>query len=132
MLGRALLGLENWRILGVPVSDSVDYFQQSLRELERATVDQFQLNLSPEQTPIELIDGFIGEGYAIAYPAAVETIRLLGRTEGIVLDPSYTSKGVTGWLASVKDQLADRLPVYIHTGGSFGLLARRDLIAART
>ncbi len=129
MLGRALLACDNWRILGVPVSDSVEYFQQSLRELERATVEQFKLDLSPEQTPIELVDGFIGEGYAIPYPEAVDTIRLLGRTEGIVLDPSYTSKGMTGMLATVKEQPAERLPVYIHTGGSFGLFARRDLFA---
>ena len=132
MLGRALLGCENWRILGVPVSDSVEYFQQSLRALERETVEQFQLDLSPDQTPIELIDGFIGEGYAIPYPAAVERIRLVGATEGIILDPSYTSKGVTGMLETIKDQPSQRLPVYIHTGGAFALYARRDLIADKT
>lgn len=129
MLGRALLGCENWRVLGVPVSDSIEYFNSSLRELERATVEHFSLDLSPEQTPIELIDGFIGEGYAIPYPEAVETIKLLGRTEGIVLDPSYTSKGMTAMLASLKKQPTERMPIYIHTGGAFGLFARRDLIA---
>jgi len=129
MLGRALFGCENWRILGVPVSDSVGYFQSALRQLERATVQQFQLDLSPEQTPIELIDGFIGKGYAIPYREAVDTIRLLGRREGIVLDPSYTSKGMTGMLASLKEQPSERLPVYLHTGGSFGMFARRDLLA---
>ncbi len=129
MLGRALLGCDNWRVLGVPVSDSVAYFHKYLRELERATVQQFSLDLNPEATPIDLIDGFIGDGYAIPYPEAVETIRLLGRAEGIVLDPSYTSKGMTGMLAVLQDQPSERLPVYIHTGGSFGLFARRDLIA---
>lgn len=128
MLGRALLGCDNWRILGVPVSDSVDYFHNSLRELERATVEQFSLELAEDRTPIDLIDGFIGEGYAIPYPEAVETIRLLGRSEGLVLDPSYTSKGMTGMLASIKNQPSNRVPVYVHTGGSFGLFARRDLI----
>ena len=130
MLGRALLGCENWRILGVPVSDSVDYFHASLRELERATVEQFRLDLTPEQTPIELVDGYIGEGYAIPYPKAVDTIRLLGRSEGIVLDPSYTSKGMTGMLAALAAQPSDRIPVYVHTGGSFGLFARRDLLTS--
>ncbi len=132
MLGRVLMGCDNWRIFGVPVSDDVDYFHTSLRELERATVEQFQLDLSPDQTPIDLIDGFIGEGYAIPYPAAVDTIRLLGRSEGIVLDPSYTSKGMTGMLATMKQQPSERIAVYIHTGGSFGLFARRDLIAEDT
>lgn len=128
MLGRALLGCNNWRILGVPVSDSAEYFHKSLRELERSTVEQFSLDLSPEQTPIELVDGFIGEGYAVPFPKAVDTIKLLGRSEGIILDPSYTSKGMTGMLANLKNQPPERLPVYIHTGGAFGMFARRDLL----
>ncbi len=128
MLGKALLGCDSWRILGVPVSDSVEYFQTYLRELERATVEEFRLELDPEQTPIEMIDGFIGEGYAIPYPEAVQTIRLLGRTEGVVLDPSYTSKAMTGMLHSIRQQDRQRLPLFLHTGGAFGLFARRDLI----
>jgi D-cysteine desulfhydrase len=129
MLGKALLDCPNWRILGVPVSDSVAYFQATLRELERETVQQFGLNVTREQTPIELIDGFIGEGYAIAFPEAVETIHLLGRTEGLILDPSYTSKAMTGMLQTLSRQPAERLPVFLHTGGSFGLLARADLVS---
>ena len=129
MLGLALLGCSNWRVRGVPVSDSVKYFQTYLRELERATVDQFQLSVSTEETPIELIDGFIGEGYAIPYPEAVDTIRLLGRREGVVLDPSYTSKAMTGMLHTLKQEQSDRMPVFVHTGGAFGLFARRDLFA---
>lgn len=131
MLGRALLGCDNWRVRGVPVSDSVEYFQEYLRQLERDTIERFQLEVSEEQTPIELVDGFIGEGYAIEYPEAVETIRLLGRLEAVVLDPSYTSKGMTGMLHVIAQQEEGRLPVYVHTGGSFGLFARRDLLAPR-
>ncbi|MCA9230595.1 MAG: D-cysteine desulfhydrase family protein [Planctomycetales bacterium] len=129
MLGRALLGCENWRILGVPVSDSVEYFHSELRKLERATVERFQLDLSPEETPIDLVEGFIGPGYAIPYPEAVEAIRLLGSSEGIVLDPSYTSKAMAGMLATVKRQPAERQPLFLHTGGSFGLFACRGLIS---
>src|SRR3954468_1516962 len=33
MLGKALFRLDNWRIVAVPVSDSIDYFQKELREL---------------------------------------------------------------------------------------------------
>lgn len=129
MLGKALLQCNNWRVIGIPVSDSVQYFETLLRQLERDTVEQFQLSLTSEQTPIELRDGFIGEGYAIPYPEAVDTIRLLAATEGIVLDPSYTSKGMTGMLGSIANDPSDRIPVYIHTGGAFGLFARRDLFA---
>ncbi len=132
MLGRALLGCENWRVRGVPVSDSIGYFQTELRRLERQTVAEFGLELAESDTPIELIDGFIGEGYAMPYPEEIETIRLLARTEGILLDPTYTGKAMTGMLATIRSGgvRPDAVPVFIHTGGAFGLMARRELFDA--
>ena len=128
ILGRALLGCSNWSIRGVPVSDSSQYLRDKLRSLMSETIKKFRLNLTETDTPIELIDGFIGEGYAIPYPEGVETIRLLGRTEGVVLDPSYTSKAMTGMLADLATRSSDRVPVFLHTGGAFGLFARRELL----
>ena len=128
MVGRALFGCQSWRVRAIPVSDSVEYFQSHLRELERQTVEQFGLSITTDQTPIDLIDGFIGDGYAIEYPESVETIALLGRSEAILLDPSYTSKAMTGMLATLASESEDRIPVFIHTGGAFGMYARRDLI----
>jgi D-cysteine desulfhydrase len=129
MLGKALFGLDKWRVVGVPVSDSVAFFQQDLRELERKTVALFGLDVTEAQTPIELIDGFIGEGYAIPYPAAIETIRLVARKEGIGLDPTYTAKAMTGTIEAIKGGgvRPGAVPVFIHTGGLFGLMAKRDL-----
>src|SRR5438046_430270 len=131
MLGKALFGLERWRMVGVPVSDSIAFFQKELRELTSATAREFSLDVTEAQTPIELIDGFIGEGYAIPYPEAIETTRLLARTEGILLDPTYTSKAMTGTIATLRRAggggRADAVPVFVHTGGAFGLMARRDL-----
>jgi len=131
MLGKALFELDHWRMVGVPVSDSVDFFRRDLRELERKTSAEYRLGADESQTPIELIDGFIGEGYAIPYAEAIETTRLLARTEGILLDPTYTSKAMTGTIATIKNGgvRAGAVPVFIHTGGAFGLMARRDLFA---
>jgi 1-aminocyclopropane-1-carboxylate deaminase/D-cysteine desulfhydrase-like pyridoxal-dependent ACC family enzyme len=87
------------------------------------------LGLSDDQTPIELVDGYICEGYAVPYPAAVEMIKVAARTEGILLDPTYTSKAMVGTIESLRrGRVRDgATPVFIHTGGAFGLLARRDL-----
>jgi D-cysteine desulfhydrase len=128
VLGKALLKLNNYQILGIPVSDSVAYFQKDTRNLIAETAKMFSLDVSEEQTPLNLIDGYIGEGYAIPFPSAVETVRLLARKEGILLDPTYTSKGMTGFLESIqKPTRSSVLPLFIHTGGVFGLFARRDL-----
>ncbi len=129
MLGKALLGCDNWRVLGVPVSDSVAYFQDDLWRLERETVERFGLDVAERDTPIELIDGFIGEGYAVPYPEAVETIRRVARTEGVLLDPTYTGKAMTGMLAALRGGgvRKNAVPVFLHSGGAFGLMARREL-----
>lgn len=129
LLGKAIFRLKNWRIIGIPVSDSIPYFQKDVRELIDKTVETFGLGLKPEQTPIELIDGYIGEGYAIPFPRAIEMIKLMGRTEGICLDPTYTSKAMVGCLETIQlgGVRKNAVPLFIHTGGAFGLLARRDL-----
>lgn len=129
VLGKALLGLDNWRMVGVPVSDSIDYFMKEIRELIDATAAKYGLDVSEAQTPIELLDGFIGEGYAIPYPEAIDATRLLARSEGVLLDPTYTAKGMTGFIDAIRrGKVRDgAVPLFVHTGGAFGLLARRDL-----
>jgi len=129
MMGRALFASDNWRIVGIPVSDSVEFFKKDLRELERRTVAEYGLDLQEQQSPIELIDGFIGEGYAVPYSAALDTVKLLARLEGVLFDPTYTAKAMTGMMATIRSGgiRPGAIPIFVHTGGIFGLLARRDL-----
>jgi D-cysteine desulfhydrase len=131
MLGKALFGLDRWRMVGVAVSDSLDYFRTELRRLVRQTREQFRLDVTDAQAPIDLLDGFIGDGYAIPYPGAIETLRLLARAEGVLLDPTYTSKAMHGMIDTIRrgGVRPGATPVFIHTGGAFGLMARRDLFA---
>jgi D-cysteine desulfhydrase len=129
MIGKALMGLDHWRMVGIPVSDSVAYFRKELRGLVDATVGEYGLGLAESQTPIELVDGFIGEGYAIPYEAEVQTIKRVARLEGIALDPVYTGKGMHGMIETIRagGVRPGAVPLFVHTGGVFGLMARRDL-----
>jgi D-cysteine desulfhydrase len=133
ILGKALFRADHVRVVGIPVSDSVEFFRADVRKLIDETIAEFRLELSPEQTPIELIDGYIGEGYAIPTPRSVEMITRLARTEGILLDPTYTSKAMVGFLdqATQGKIRPGATPLFVHTGGAFGLMARRDLFEAR-
>jgi D-cysteine desulfhydrase len=129
MLGKALFGLEDWRMVGVPVSDSIEYFEEELRTLVAETVKEYALGLSEGQLPIELLPGFIGPGYAVATEEGMEAMRVLGRREGIAVDPTYTGKGFAGFLHAIRSGHVREgaVPVFVHTGGVFGLMARRDL-----
>jgi len=68
---------------------------------------------------------YVGEGYGIPTPEAVDMIKLMARTEGIFLDPVYTCKA----MAAVADHInkseltASDTVVFLHTGGTPALFA---------
>jgi len=64
-------------------------------------------------------------------PEEVETIRLAGRTEGLLLDPVYTGKAMTGMLSTIRggDLARGGARIHSHRRG-LRLMARRDLFAA--
>ncbi|MCH7925272.1 MAG: pyridoxal-phosphate dependent enzyme, partial [Planctomycetes bacterium] len=76
------------------------------------------------------IDGYVVEGYAMPYAAAIEAIRLLARTEGIVLDPVYTGKAFCALLDGCREGRfgRERPVVFIHTGGIFSDFAWAQIL----
>jgi L-cysteate sulfo-lyase len=59
----------------------------------------------------------------------VEAIELTARSEGILLDPVYSGKGMAGLMGLVREGRfgADENIVFVHTGGSAALFAYQDL-----
>jgi 1-aminocyclopropane-1-carboxylate deaminase/D-cysteine desulfhydrase-like pyridoxal-dependent ACC family enzyme len=129
ILGRALLRCQGYRILGVPIAGTAEGMQADVRRLVNQAITDFGLGLTEEDTPIELIDGYVGEGYGIAYPEAIDTIRTVAQTEGVLLDPTYTGKAMTAMLDLIRrhEVRPDSTPVFLHTGGAFGLMPQREL-----
>ncbi|MBV7335103.1 pyridoxal-phosphate dependent enzyme [Chloroflexi bacterium TSY] len=60
-----------------------------------------------------------GEAYGVPSQTGLEALHLLARTEGIFLDPVYTSKGVSGLIDQIRQGTIgpDDTVIYIHTGG---------------
>lgn len=77
------------------------------------------------EADIELRLDFVGRGYGHPSPDGLEAIALLGRTEGILLDPIYTGKAFAGLLADVRSGRfgSDEVVIYLHTGGLPALFA---------
>ena len=78
--------------------------------------------------------GFIGEGYGIPTPAGLEAIDLLARTEAVLLDPVYTSKGFSALVQHVR---SGEIPptdtiVFLHTGGMPALFTHEFASSRRT
>lgn len=72
---------------------------------------------------LHLVDDQIGEGYGIATEAGMAALRLLAATEGIVVDPVYSAKGLAHVVATVA--ATDGPVVFWHTGGFHALFDPR-------
>lgn len=129
-LGKRLYGCDGWTIWNVPVSDDVEYHRREITRLCTAAIEQFSLGLTISPEELSFIDGYVGQGYAIPYRQAIDALRLLARTEGILLDPVYTAKAFCGLIDAVRSgRLGNGRPViFIHTGGIFSDFAWPDLL----
>lgn len=130
LLGKWLNGLENVHVHAVPVSDDVAYHQQNVLELCQQAAKDHHLDITIEPSMLSFIDGYVGEGYAIPYAEAIQTLQLLSHTEAIMLDPVYTSKGFHAFTAGVRGGKfgKDRPAIYVHTGGIFSNFAWPELL----
>jgi D-cysteine desulfhydrase len=130
ILGVKLLGLD-WRVVGVNVCDDRDYFVRVIGEIVEQAIARFELGLSFQRDEVEIVDGYVGEGYAKSRPTELRLIAEVARTEGVLLDPVYTGKaffGMTRELERNPRRFGERV-VFIHTGGIFGLFPKAAELA---
>ena len=132
LLGTRLLDLDI-RIAGINVCDDHDYFM----EVITAICSDFYKKYFPKEkidpaSGIEIVDGYVGRGYALSRPEELRAIRDLARLEGVILDPVYTGKAFFGMLSELEKNphaFGPRI-VFVHTGGLFGLFPIADQLVA--
>jgi D-cysteine desulfhydrase family pyridoxal phosphate-dependent enzyme len=66
---------------------------------------------------ITVVPGYLGRAYAEPTQGALHALRLLFRTEGILLDPVYTAKAMHAVIDLPVDVLGEGPIVFWHTGG---------------
>lgn len=118
-------------VLGFAVCADAGYFQAKVKQDIAQFSSLFAKRLSqPINTHLHVHtnDRYIGEGYGLASREVLETIALVAREEGLVLDPVYTGKAFHGLLHEIQQgNLAGMKDiVFIHTGGLFGLYPYRQ------
>ena len=116
LLGTRLLG-HPWQVESYTVSRDAEAVREQIVSL--ATEAAALLGLSQSFTLDEVVvhGGYIGQGYGVPSAEGADAIRLLGRVEGLLLDPTYTGKAMAGLLDSLKRRRYDRPVLFIHTGG---------------
>ena len=82
--------------------------------------------ISSEQ--VNSTKAYIGRGFGIPTEECLEAIKLVARTEGILLDPVYTGKAMAGLIDHIRKGILTKgdIVVFIHTGGTPLLFAYHD------
>ena len=124
LVGNALLGYP-WASQSIAVSRDAGATRAQIQRLaaEAASLLGVSARLAATAPPI-VHAGFLGEGYGIPSAEGTDAIRLVARTEGILLDPTYTGKAMAALIALRQaGQLPFRSVVFLHTGGEPALFA---------
>jgi D-cysteine desulfhydrase len=113
------------RVIGINVDD-YGFIIATVEKIRLQAKERFGLDvgLAPDEG-FELIDGYVGEGYALSRPEELEFIAEMGRLEGLVLDPVYTAKAMLGMVKELERRpgcFGERI-VFLHTGGIFHLFS---------
>lgn len=117
LLGKKAFGAP-WAIESFTVSRGADAVAVEIRRLatEAAALLGLAFQFAPDEAVVH--GGFIGQGYGIPTVEAAEAIRLVLRSEGVLLDPTYTGKAMAGLVARLKNHTSRyRSIVFLHTGG---------------
>ena len=123
--GFTLLGRHDVRLVGVSADVPADELTATAAELARGALELLQVDRTPPEGLLRATDREVGEGYGIPTSSSREATELLARTEGVLVDPTYTSKAAAGLLRAVREGATDpAVPVvFLHTGGHPALLA---------
>jgi D-cysteine desulfhydrase len=121
ILGKLAAEEENIRIIGVNVCYDAKKSYQLVKDVLWSAIQQKQLPLSFFANDIEILDGYIGRGYALSTKEELSFLAKIARMEGILLDPVYSGKAFFAlWQTQKKDPgYFGENVLFLHTGGGF-------------
>jgi D-cysteine desulfhydrase len=112
-------------VIGIDINRGKDVQRQAVYDLGVKLAEKLGLKEAPSMNDVIVFDDYIGEGYSRVTEGMVEAVKLLARTEAILLDPVYTGKTMAGMIDLLhKGYFGSRDNIlFLHTGGSPALFA---------
>jgi D-cysteine desulfhydrase family pyridoxal phosphate-dependent enzyme len=128
ILGSFLYSQGEIAVLGMSVSSDKATLTGRIAEGLEEAGRYLGLRQPVPREAIAVFDEYVGEGYGVPTPAMVEAVKLVARTEGIVLDPVYTGKAMAGLIDLIRKGRFRKndTVIFLHTGGVPGLFVEQQ------
>lgn len=107
-------------VVGVNVSRTKEDQEPMVHDLVQRTAAHLGVKGDIPPAAVVCFGDYVGPGYSRPTPAMAEAVRLVARTEGILLDPVYTGKAMAGLIDLVRRGYfrKEESILFVHTGGS--------------
>lgn len=112
-------------VTGIGINRRKSPQTEAVYALCTALASKLELRQAPAKEDVIVFDDYIGEGYSRPTKEMIEAVKLVARTEAILLDPVYTGKAMAGMIDLIKKgYFGDAKNIlFLHTGGSPALYA---------
>ena len=126
--GRVLMG--GPEIVAVNVSPKGRHYPDRVAELGTQALRAIGSDAVVTTGDFKTDLGYYGQGYEVPDDRATAAIRRLARTEGVIVDPVYTGKALSGLIGYVEAGLVPQgsTVVFWHTGGATALFAEPAMV----
>jgi L-cysteate sulfo-lyase len=110
-------------VLGIGVRAPRDKQEDSVFELTQRTADYMGLSGLVKRKDVVANCDYVGTGYGLPTSGMSEAVKLVARTESVLLDPVYSGKAMHGLIDQIRKGFfaKDSDVVFLHTGGSAAL-----------
>ncbi len=121
IMGLRYFGNTTTKVVGVSIGGPADGVKAKVRSVLNEICDVIDVDKTfIHDDDIIVNDDYYGKAYGYPTEAGIAAIKLVGGKEGILLDPVYTSKNMSGLIDMVKNKKLDHPKdiVFLHTGGA--------------
>ena len=118
----------NLPVVGINVSRTKEVQEELVHGLVQKTANHVGIQGAISREAVVCFGEYVGQGYSIPTPGMTEAVKLLARTEAILMDPVYTGKAMAGMIDLIRKGYfkKDQSILFVHTGGSPALFAYLD------
>jgi len=90
-----------------------------IKKIAAAAASRIGIECPLKEQALIVAENYSGTHYTEVTPAAFESLKLLGETEGILLDPIYTGRAMAALIDHIRRGYIEdnELIVFVHTGG---------------
>ena len=133
VVGARLFGFAG-RITGISVDRPAAALREAVAGLARQTAGLLEIDPDFDPSQMEVVDDYLGQGYAVLGHREIDATRTFARLEGLLLDPVYTAKAAGGMMDLIRTGRIspDERVLFWHTGGGPAVFAYGDELLGET